>query len=85
MAGVCEQVKEYPLCANYPCTEGNCVLYFVIRETGAGRLTLHQEGRNPPVLRKEGDTMITYSDLIQFCILLVTLVGLCSKIFKDKK
>ena len=42
-------------------------------------------GKHPPVLRKEGDTMITYSDLIQFCTLLVTLVGLCYKIFKDKK
>jgi len=29
--------------------------------------------------------MVTYSDLIQFCILLITLVGLCHKIFKDKK
>ncbi len=29
-------------------------------------------------------TMVTYSDLIQFCILIVTLIGLCYKIFKDK-
>ena len=28
---------------------------------------------------------ITYSDLIQFCILMVTLVGLCYEIFKDKR
>nr|WP_242963765.1 putative holin-like toxin [Eubacterium sp. An11] len=28
--------------------------------------------------------MVTYSDLIQFCILIVTLIGLCYKIFKDK-
>lgn len=29
-------------------------------------------------------TMVTYSDLIQLCILIVTLIGLCYKIFKDK-
>ncbi|MDR2889520.1 MAG: putative holin-like toxin [Lachnospiraceae bacterium] len=29
--------------------------------------------------------MITYQDLIQFCILIVTLVGLCYQIFKGKR
>lgn len=29
--------------------------------------------------------MVTYSDLIQFCIFIVALVGLCYKIFKDKR
>ena len=29
--------------------------------------------------------VVTYSDLIQFCILLVTLVGLCYKLFKGKE
>ena len=29
--------------------------------------------------------MITYSDLIQFCIFIVALVGLCYEIFKDKR
>ncbi|MCI5869921.1 MAG: putative holin-like toxin [Dorea sp.] len=29
--------------------------------------------------------MITYSDLIQFCILLVALVSLCYQIFKGKR
>lgn len=29
--------------------------------------------------------MVTYSDMIQFCILLVTLVGLCYMIFKERK
>ena len=29
--------------------------------------------------------MITWSDLIQMGILLVSLVGLCYKIFRDKK
>ena len=29
--------------------------------------------------------IITYSDLFQFCIFVVSLVGLCYEIFKDKK
>ena len=29
--------------------------------------------------------MVTYSDLIQFCILIVALVGLCYTIFGRKK
>lgn len=29
--------------------------------------------------------MVTYSDLIQFCLLLMTLVGLCYTIFGGKK
>ncbi|MDU7706324.1 MAG: putative holin-like toxin [Clostridium sp.] len=29
--------------------------------------------------------MVTYSDLIQFSILIVALVGLCYQIFRDKK
>lgn len=41
-------------------------------------------GANPPDERKEGLPMITYSDLIQFCIFIVALVGLCYKIFKDR-
>ncbi len=28
---------------------------------------------------------VTYSDLIQFCIFIVALVGLCYEIFKDKR
>ena len=39
----------------------------------------------PPDERREGDNMVTYSDLIQFCILIVALVSLCHEIFKDKK
>ena len=36
--------------------------------------------------KKGGHVMsVTYSDLIQFCILLVTLVGLCYQLFKDRK
>ena len=29
--------------------------------------------------------MITYAELIQFCIFIVGLVSLCHQIFKDKK
>lgn len=29
--------------------------------------------------------MVTYQDLIDFAILIVTLVGLCYEIFKNKK
>ena len=29
--------------------------------------------------------MVTYSDLIQFCIFIVALVGLVYEIFKDRK
>ncbi|WP_243013696.1 MULTISPECIES: putative holin-like toxin [Dorea] len=28
--------------------------------------------------------MVTYSDLIQFCIFVIALVSLCYKIFKSK-
>jgi hypothetical protein len=39
----------------------------------------------PPIKRKEGLPMVTYSDLIQFCIFIVALVGLCYEIFKGKR
>ena len=29
--------------------------------------------------------MVTYAELFQFCILLLTLIGLCYQIFKDRK
>ena len=29
--------------------------------------------------------MVTYSDLIQFCIFIVALVGLCYEIFEGKR
>lgn len=39
-----------------------------------------------PDERKEGDNMnVTYSDLFQFCIFVVALVGLCYTIFKGRK
>lgn len=40
---------------------------------------------SPPDERKEGDAMVTYSDLIQTGIFIVALVGLCYTIFKGKR
>ena len=42
-------------------------------------------GANLPDERKEGDAMVTYSDMIQFCIFIVALVSLCYEIFKGKR
>ena len=39
----------------------------------------------PPDERKEGDAMVTYSDMIQFCIFIVALVSLCDEIFTGKR
>ena len=48
--------------------------------------TLFFGGYNsPPDERKEGDTMITYSELIQTGIFIVALVSLCYTIFKGRK
>lgn len=35
--------------------------------------------------KKGGKPMVTYTDLIQFCLLMVGLISLCYQIFKDKK
>ena len=40
---------------------------------------------SPSVLTKGGMSMVTYAELIQFCIFIVGLVSLCYQIFKDKK
>ena len=41
---------------------------------------------NPPDGRKEGLPMyVTYEDLIQIGIFIVTLIGLCYTVFKGKK
>ena len=42
-------------------------------------------GANPPDERKGALPMVTYTDLIQFCIFIVALVGLCYQIFKGKR
>ena len=46
---------------------------------------LRRDKKHPPDERKEGDTMVTYSDLIQFSIFIVALVSLCYEIFKGKR
>ena len=54
--------------------------------TEPGGLPFMFGGANPPDERKEGLPMyVTYSDLIQIGIFMVALVGLCYKIFKDKR
>lgn len=42
-------------------------------------------GTTPPDERKEGLSMVTYSDLFQFCLFIVALISLLYQIFKDKK
>ena len=42
------------------------------------------DGRTLRTYRKEGEQMITYSDLIQTGIFIVALIGLCYTIFKGK-
>ncbi len=42
-------------------------------------------GADPPDERKGGMPMITYSDLFQLGIFIVALIGLCHKIFREKK
>lgn len=41
--------------------------------------------QNPPVLRREGDKMVTYEAMFLFVSIIIALVGLCYQIFKDKK
>ena len=45
------------------------------------------EGCPFPSRRKKGGMSmnVTYADLIQFCIFIVSLIGLCYQIFKGKK
>ena len=50
---------------------------FTLRFGGA--ITLQMQGRRAMSM------MITYTDLIQTGIFIVALVGLCYKIFKEKK
>ncbi len=40
---------------------------------------------SPPDERKEGDAMVTYSDLIQIGIFIVALANLIYQIFRDRK
>ena len=63
-----------------------CYIITVWETTEPGGLPSMFGGANPPDERKEGLPMyVTYSDLIQIGIFMVALVGLCYKIFKDKR
>jgi len=56
------------------------------RAKGGFTLLVFSGGYNsPPDERKEGDTVITYSELIQTGIFIVALVSLCYTIFKERK
>lgn len=50
-----------------------------------GGLPFSEGINSPPYERREGDSMITYPELIQFCMFIVALIGLCYQIFKDRK
>ena len=65
----------------------SCAILFLweTREPKGGLPSDTFGGANPPDERKEGDTMVTYSDLVQIGILIVALVGLIYEIIKDKK
>lgn len=40
---------------------------------------------SPSRRKKGGVTMVTYSDLIQFCIFIVSLISLIRQIYEDKR
>jgi len=40
---------------------------------------------NPPDERKEGEQMVTYSDLVQTGLFIIALIGLCYTVFRGKK
>ena len=50
-----------------------------------GGLPSFSEGLTLRTKERRALPMVTYEDLFQFCILIVALVGLCYKIFKDKR
>lgn len=63
-----------------------CDMIWLWETREPGGLPFDFGGVNPPDERKEGKPMnVTYPDLFQFCIFIVTLVGLCYTIFKGKK
>ena len=71
------------------CPERETVIYCQYGKTiepgGLPLLFIRRVQKSPPDERKEGDSMVTYSDLIQTGIFIVALVGLCYTIFKGKK
>jgi len=60
--------------------------YNIDRETKEpGGLPSFSEGLTLQTKERRALPMVTYSDLIQFCIFIVALVGLIYEIFKGKK
>ena len=68
---------------------GRLTLFFGgLLSPGGACLATTGAKRRPTLQTKERRALpmyVTYSDLIQFCIFIVALVGLCYKIFKDKR
>ncbi len=77
-----EEIKRLP-------DMGKCVILSIWEnhraKGGFTPLIFRRVQSSPPDERKEGDSMVTYSDLIQTEIFIVALVGLCYTIFKGKK
>jgi hypothetical protein len=61
------------------------MLYLLQGKPKQGGLSSSIGGIPPPDEREEGMPMVTYTDMIQFCILIVALIGLCYQIFKGKR
>ena len=50
-----------------------------------GGWPLHPGGDFLPPLRKEGVPMLTYSELFQFCLVVIGIVGLVFQVHNKKK
>ena len=62
------------------------VIYFVHgKPESRAACPLLPEGLTLQTKERRALPMITYSELIQFCMFIVALVGLCYKIFKDER
>ena len=61
------------------------MLYFVHGKPEPGGLPSFFGGATLQTKERRALPMVTYSDLIQFCIFIVALVGLCYTIFKGKR
>ena len=77
---VVDMLKMFLLCVER--THGTLIIWEVRIQKAVDPLFL--EGM-PSGRKKGGMTMVTYQDLIDFMILIVSLVGLSYEIFKDKK
>lgn len=62
-----------------------CAMLPIWKNHRAGRLTLFIGGATLQTKERRALPMVTYSDMIQFCIFICALVGLCYTIFKGKR